>query len=61
MIERGMDRPELRAQVAVAAMLGITLSRSLGWFEEMRAVPKDELVDLIEQALHEVIGTAAES
>jgi AcrR family transcriptional regulator len=61
MIEHGVDRPELRAQVAVAAMLGISLSRSLGWFEEMRTVPKDELVALIAQALQEVIGTASET
>jgi AcrR family transcriptional regulator len=59
MIENGVDRPELRAQVAVAAMLGITLSRSLGWFEEVRAVPKDELVALVAQALQDIISTSS--
>jgi AcrR family transcriptional regulator len=61
MIGHGVDRPELRAQIAVAAMLGISLSRSLGWFEELRTVPKDELVVLIAQALQEVVGTAADT
>jgi AcrR family transcriptional regulator len=54
MRERGVDRPELRADVAVAAMLGISLSRSLGWFDEVRSVPKDELVALIAEVLGEV-------
>jgi AcrR family transcriptional regulator len=57
MTERGIDRPELRAEVAVAAMLGISLSRSLGWFDEVRSVPKDELVALIAEALEEVTRT----
>ena len=61
MTERGVDRPELRADIAVAAMLGISLSRSLGWFEEVRGVPKDELVALIAEALHEVTGNGQRS
>jgi hypothetical protein len=48
---QGVDRPELQAQVAVSALLGITVGRSLGWFEEMRSVPRDELVALIVDAL----------
>ena len=31
MMDRGVDQPELRAEVATAAMLGISLARSLGW------------------------------
>ncbi len=61
MTARGVDRPELRADVAVAAMLGISLSRSLGWFDEVRSVPKDELVALIAEALQEVIGEEPDS
>lgn len=57
MIEHGVDRPELRAQVAVAAMLGISLSCSLGWFDEVRTVPRDELVTLMVQALNEIVDT----
>jgi AcrR family transcriptional regulator len=56
MTDHGVDRPELRAEIVAAAMLGISLSRSLGWFEEVRSVPKDELVTLIAAALREVIG-----
>jgi hypothetical protein len=48
---QGVDRPQLRAEVAVAALLGINLARSLGWFDEIRSVPRDELVALIVDAL----------
>ena len=53
---QGVDRPELRAQVAVSALIGITLGRSLGWFEEIRSVPRDELVALIVDALGAITG-----
>jgi AcrR family transcriptional regulator len=56
MTDQGVDRPELRAQIATAAMLGISLSRSLGWFEEVRSVPKEELVSLIAESLKEVMA-----
>ena len=48
---QGVDRPQLRAEVAVAALLGINLARSLGWFDEIRSVPREELVALIVDAL----------
>ena len=60
MTERGVDRPELRAEVAAAAMLGISLSRSLAWFEEVRSVPKDELVALMAEALQALTDTTPE-
>jgi AcrR family transcriptional regulator len=44
---QGLDRPELRAEITAAALLGINLGRALGWFPELETVPKDELVDLI--------------
>ena len=47
----GADRPELRAQVAVAAVLGTSLGRSLGWFEELRGADPDELAALLVEAL----------
>ena len=56
----GVDRPRLRAQVAVAALHGITLGRSLGWFEEIRSVPRDELVALIVDALGAITGGGPE-
>jgi len=47
----GVDRPELRAQVAVAALLGVGLGRSLGWFEELRTADPDDLAALVVEAL----------
>jgi AcrR family transcriptional regulator len=46
-----LDRARLRAEVAVSALYGITLGRSLGWFEEIQSVPRDELVALVTEAL----------
>jgi AcrR family transcriptional regulator len=60
MTARGVDRPELRAQVAVSALVGISLGRSLGWFEEIRTVPRDELVALIVDALGAITGNGPE-
>jgi AcrR family transcriptional regulator len=51
MQEEGVERPQLRAEVAVAALLGINLARSLEWFDQIRSVPRDELVALIVDAL----------
>lgn len=51
MIRRGTDRPELRAQIAVSAILGINLGRGLGWFDELKTVPREELVELIADLL----------
>jgi AcrR family transcriptional regulator len=47
MAQRGADRPELRAAVAVAAVMGVNLGRALGWFDDLRTVPRDELVELV--------------
>jgi AcrR family transcriptional regulator len=55
---QGVDRPELRAQVTVSALLGLVLGRSLGWFDEMRSVPRDEVVALIVEALSAITGEA---
>ncbi|WP_329135442.1 TetR family transcriptional regulator [Streptomyces sp. NBC_01476] len=56
MTARNLDRPRLRAEVAVSALYGISLGRSLGWFEEIQSVPKDELVALIVEALTALTG-----
>jgi AcrR family transcriptional regulator len=47
MTRRGSDRPDLRAAVAVAAVMGVNLGRALGWFDDLRTVPREELVELI--------------
>lgn len=44
---RGADRPELRAAVAVSAVMGVNLGRTLGWFDTLKTVPREELVELI--------------
>jgi AcrR family transcriptional regulator len=51
MARRGVPSSELRAEVAVAALVGVRLARSLGWFEEIRSVPKEELVTIVTEAL----------
>ena len=60
MIAQGVDRPQLRAEVAVSALFGIILGRSLGWFDEIRSVPRDELVALIVDALGAITGDGPE-
>jgi AcrR family transcriptional regulator len=59
--EQGLDRPELRAQLAVSALFGISLARSLGWFDEIGSVPRDELVSLIVAALGPITAKGTES
>jgi AcrR family transcriptional regulator len=49
--EAGLDRPVLRAQVAVAAVLGVGLGRSLGWFDELHAADPGDLAGLVTDAL----------
>jgi AcrR family transcriptional regulator len=44
---RGSDRPDLRAAVAVAAVMGVNLGRALGWFDDLRTVPREDLVELV--------------
>lgn len=51
MAAQHVDRARLRAEIAVSALYGITLGRSLGWFEEIRSVPRAELVALVTEAL----------
>ena len=60
MTAQGVDRPQLRAEVAVSALFGISLGRSLGWFDEIRSVPRDELVALIVDALGAITGDGPE-
>lgn len=47
----GTDRPVLRAQVAVAAVVGVAFGRSLGWFDELHGSDPDELAELLVDAL----------
>ncbi len=56
MRRQGVDRPKLRAEVAVSALLGFSLGRSLGWFDDIRSAPRDEVVALIVDALGAITG-----
>jgi AcrR family transcriptional regulator len=51
---RGIDGGDLRSEVVVSALIGISLGRALGWFDHLKAVPKEHLVDLITALLSEV-------
>ncbi|MCW2747477.1 MAG: Transcriptional regulator, TetR family [Nocardioidaceae bacterium] len=51
LVAEGVERPRLRAELAVSALLGVTLARSLSWFDEIGKIPKDELVTLIAETI----------
>jgi AcrR family transcriptional regulator len=44
---RGVQQPHIRAEIVASALLGITLGRALGWFAQLHAVTREELVELI--------------
>ena len=48
---KGVDRPQLRAEILTSALLGLNLGRALGWFAELQTVSKDELVELTTRLL----------
>ena len=48
-IRRGAQRPRLRAELVVSALVGVNLARALGWFEELAAVGSEQLVELVAQ------------
>lgn len=52
----GVDRPSLRAEIAVSALVGVVLGRSLGWFDGLGSVPADEVVSLVVGALGGLTG-----
>ena len=56
----GVDRPELRVQIAVCALLGISLGRSLEWFDEIRSVPREELIALIVEGLDAITADGSD-
>jgi AcrR family transcriptional regulator len=47
----GLDRPQLRAEITVAAFAGVVLGRSSGSFDELLQVPAEELVELLQGLL----------
>ena len=51
MSERGVEESQLRSEIVVAALLGINLGRALGWFDQLKSVPPEHLVDRIVELL----------
>jgi len=47
----GLDRPQLRAELAVAAFIGLVLSRSSGTFRTLAETSTEELLELVHDLL----------
>jgi AcrR family transcriptional regulator len=58
--DRGTGQAGLRAEVAVSALVGVALARSLGWFAAMSECPTDELVGLVVAALGSLTDEAGD-
>ena len=56
MRRRGADRPRIRAEITVAALLGVNLGRALGWFADLHSASRDELVELVTSILDDGSG-----
>ncbi len=55
MSAQGTGDAQLRAEIVVAALLGVSLSRSLGWFEEIHLASRGEVAEILRQALETVM------
>ena len=53
MTRRAVGGAQLQSEIVVAALVGISLGRALGWFDELKAVPRERLVDLVTGLLGE--------
>jgi AcrR family transcriptional regulator len=53
MKHRAVDEAQLRSEIVVSALIGIALGRALGWFDELKAVPRARLVELATELLLE--------
>jgi len=53
----GVAQTQLRAEVAVAAFVGIALSRSAGTFEQLATANPDELIEIVLELLTSGTGT----
>jgi AcrR family transcriptional regulator len=52
----GTDRAQLRAEIAIAALLGVSLSRSLGWFDEIHLARRGDVAEILQSALETIIA-----
>ena len=53
MKHHAVDEAQLRSEIVVSALIGIALGRALGWFDELKAVPRARLVELATELLLE--------
>ncbi|HEY5274883.1 MAG TPA: TetR family transcriptional regulator [Acidimicrobiales bacterium] len=54
--KEGEARSQLRAEVAIAALLGVSLGRSLAWFDQIAGAERAEVVAIVVEALERVLG-----
>jgi len=52
LMDRAPNEARLQSELVVSALIGISLGRALGWFDELVAVPKEHLVDQVIDLLH---------
>lgn len=45
------DDAQLRSEIVASALMGVALGRALGWFDELKTVPKVRLVELVTDLL----------
>jgi AcrR family transcriptional regulator len=57
----GDTRARLRAEVSIAALLGVSLGRSLGWFDQIATAERAEVVALVVEALERVLGDGTDA
>ncbi len=53
MRHRAVDEAQLRSEIVVSALIGIALGRALGWFDDLKTVPRARLVELATELLLE--------
>jgi len=51
----------LRAEITISALLGVSLARTLGWFDDIQSVPRERLVELVNEALSAVLDSSSAS
>jgi hypothetical protein len=61
MTRRGVEQPQIKAEIVVSALLGINLGRALGWFSTLHDVARTELVGLITNLLDGESGSESPS
>jgi AcrR family transcriptional regulator len=46
-----INEAQLRSEIVASALIGVSLGRALGWFDELKTVSKDRLVELVTEFL----------